>query len=68
MANKILSKAKAILKDDPSVEFLDLLDEDSLPTNSDAVMMLAQFIAAMEQFKSKYLKWTGSEHVWTTID
>lgn len=43
MTNRILSKVKTILKDDPTVEFLDLLDEVTLPTNSDAVLMIAQF-------------------------
>lgn len=51
MANRILSKVKLLLVKEPTIEFLDLLDEDSLPSNSDAVMIIAQFKAAMEQFK-----------------
>jgi hypothetical protein len=34
MTNRILTKIKAFLNDDPTVEFLDLLDEVALPTNS----------------------------------
>jgi len=68
MANRILAKVKTILNDDPTVEFLDLLDEVSLPTNSDGVLIIAQFEAAMEQYKAKHYGWTGIEHAWTTSD
>ncbi|TYA84064.1 hypothetical protein [Seonamhaeicola marinus] len=68
MTNRILSKVKTILKDDPTVEFLDLLDEESLPTNSDAVLIIAQFKAAMEQYHNKHYGWNGIEHGWSTSD
>ncbi len=68
MTNRILSKVKLFLKDDPTNEFLDLLDEEILPTNSDAVLIITQFIAAMGQFKDKHYGWNGMEHAWTTID
>lgn len=68
MANRILSKVKTILEDDPTVEFLDLLDEVSLPTNSDAVLIIAQFKAAMIQFKDKYTGWSGGALVWNTAE
>jgi hypothetical protein len=68
MTNRILSKVRAILKDDPTVEFLDLLDEVSLPTNSDAVLIIAQFKAAMQQYKEKHYGWSGYEHTWSTSD
>lgn len=54
MINKILIKVKALLRDDPSVEFLYLLDEEDIPTNSDTVFILTQYKSAMEQFRSKY--------------
>jgi hypothetical protein len=68
MTNRILSKVKSVLKDDPTVEFLDLLDEVALPTNSDAVLIIAQFRAAMLQYKEKHFGWNGSNHIWTTSD
>ncbi len=58
--NRILSKVKLILAVDPAVEFLDLLDEESLPTNSDAVLIIAQFKSAMEQFKDKYYGYSSA--------
>lgn len=68
MTNRRLSKVQTILKDDPTVEFLDLLDEVSLPTNSDAVLIIAQFQAAMVQYKDKHYGWDGFEHAWSTSD
>jgi hypothetical protein len=52
--NKKLVLIKEILKNEPTDEFLELLDEDTLPSNSDAVFILAQFKSAMEQYKSKH--------------
>lgn len=68
MTNRILTKIKMILDNDPTVEFLDLLDEVALPTNSDAVLIIAQFKAAMEQYKAKHYGWNGRDHVWETSD
>jgi hypothetical protein len=68
MTNRVLNKVKSMLNDDPTVEFLDLLDEEVFPTNSDAVLIISQFKAAMQQFKDKHYGWTGMEHAWTTED
>lgn len=68
MTNRILAKVKLILKDDPTMEFLDLLDEVTLPTNSDAVLIIAQFKAAMQQYKAKHHGWIGTEKGWFTSD
>jgi hypothetical protein len=68
-ANKILSRIKTLLANEPTVEFLELLDEDTLPTNSDAVIIMAQHVSAMQQFRSKYYRRTtmGDER-WSTRD
>lgn len=59
--NKLLEKAKEILKDEPTVAFLELLDEDILPTNSDAVLIMSQYISAMKKFhKDHYHSGNGS--------
>ena len=50
MINRLLEKAKEILKDEPTAEYLDLLDEDQLPSYSDAVLMMSQYISAMSKF------------------
>jgi hypothetical protein len=67
-ANKILSRIKALLADEPAADFLDPLDEDTLPTNSDAVIVMAQYVSAMKQFKDKYHGYDqiSHEHGWFT--
>jgi hypothetical protein len=64
--NRVLEQIKEIMKQEPTNEFLDLLDEDSLPSNSDSILIIGQFNAAMKQFRSKYHGWTGVEYVWST--
>lgn len=54
MINRILVQIKEALSTDASVEYLDLLDEEILPQNSDAVLILGQYSAAMQQFKAKH--------------
>ena len=66
--NKLLKEVRDALAGDPSVEFLDLLDEEQLPLNSDAVLILAQYKAAASQFKSRHFGWDGDEHRWQVRD
>jgi len=67
MANRILSKVKTLLAEDPTNEFLDLLDVDNLPSNSDAVLIIAQFRAAMHQYKDKHFGYFPNlGEVWDT--
>ena len=54
MINRILEQVKDILGEESTNQFIDLLDDETLPTNSDAVLVLGQFQAAMVQFKNKY--------------
>lgn len=52
--NKVLDKALSILENEPTIEFLEKLNIDVLPTNSDAVLILSQFVTALHQFHTKY--------------
>lgn len=52
--NRVLSQLKELLKDEPTIEFLDLLDDETLPTNSDAILIIGQFQASMKRYRSKY--------------
>jgi hypothetical protein len=56
MINRILAQIKEVMAVDASVEYLDLLDEEALPQNSDAVLILGQYSAAMGQFKEKHYR------------
>jgi len=69
MTNRLLTKIKTLLANHPAVEFLDLLDDQVLPTNSDAVLIIAHFKSAMEQYRQKhhgYIKGIGDR--WFTPD
>jgi len=63
--NRVLTQLKDFLKDEPTVSFLDLLDEETLPSNSDAILIIGQFKAAMENFKKKN---TTRYNNWKTIE
>ena len=54
MINRLLEKAKEVLKNEQTVVFLDLLDENELPSNSDAVLVMSQYISAMRKFHSDH--------------
>jgi len=75
MINRVLKPLKEdLLAHVPASLFLDLLDEDALPNNSDAVLIISQYEAAIKEFKKEYYKeyidenytrrfyWTTQEH------
>lgn len=55
--NRVLTPVKEILSLEPTNKFLDILDDESLPTNSDAILVIGQFKAAMARFEKKYTKY-----------
>lgn len=68
MINRLLKQIKEILKREETDQFLDLLDEETIPSYSDSVMVISQYRAAMDQFKSLYHGWNGGSHDWFTSD
>jgi len=66
IVNRLLDKVRIVLKDEESIAFLDLLDEDDVPQVSDVTLILSQYVAAMIEFKSRYYGWNGSDSVWFT--
>lgn len=60
LINRILSAIKELLKEESSTKYLDLLDEDNLPSTSDAVLIMGQHSSALHQFKKKYLAYDFS--------
>jgi len=52
--NRILTQLKDFLKDEPTAGFLEVLDSESLPSNSDAILIIGQFKASMDNYKKKY--------------
>ena len=57
IVNRLLRRCREALESEPTLEFLDLLSEDDVPQNSDVIIMLSQYAAAMEAFKAKYYKY-----------
>lgn len=66
--NRILGPIKELLNSEPTISFLDLLDEDTIPSYSDSILIIAQFQAAMSQFKRTYNGKTTQygSHKWFT--
>jgi hypothetical protein len=65
VANRLLVSLLGLLDGEPTRAFLDVLDEDDLPQNSDVVLMLGQALAAMQAFKKKHYKHlAGHGYVW----
>ena len=56
MINRVLADVKTALSDEPTMAYLDLLDDETLPSNSDVVLILGQYTAAAHQFKGEYHK------------
>lgn len=54
MINRLLVKAKEVLKNEASNEYLDLLEEDDLPSISDAVLIVSLYISALDKFHSDH--------------
>jgi len=68
MINRLLTELGKVIENDPSHAFVDMLDEETLPQNSDAVLVLSQWKAALQQFKATHYGYdsSASEHVWFT--
>lgn len=64
IVNRLLERVCDVLAGEASMDFLDMLDEDDIPQNSDVVLMLSQYVAAMNAFKEKYYGYNGSEYAW----
>ncbi|MET7940662.1 hypothetical protein [Streptomyces sp. NPDC005302] len=67
--NRLLDELVKVLGDDPSRDFLEKLDEDTLPQNSDVVLLLSQWQAALEQFrKQHYGQDSMYQYRWFTVE
>ncbi len=62
IVNKILERIRGLLEKEPTSRFIALLDDETLPTNSDVVLILAQFKAAMDQYHSEYYWYDQIDH------
>ena len=56
MINRVLTDVRIALSNEPTMAYLDLLDDETLPSNSDVVLILGQYPTAAQQFKTDYHK------------
>ncbi|WP_433530628.1 hypothetical protein ACQPYA_00270 [Micromonospora sp. CA-263727] len=70
MLNRLLGELIKIIENDPSHAFVDMLDEETLPQNSDAVLILSQWQAALKQYKDRHygLDSAGGGRRWFTVE
>ena len=66
LINRVLIDLESILKDQPEGKYLDLLDDDEPPQNSDAVLVMVQYEKALGGFRQRYRDRIGSEYLWIT--
>jgi hypothetical protein len=71
MINRLLKELSKVLENDASHDFIDMLDEETLPQNSDVVLVLSQWHAALKQYRSKHYGYdprSGDSHWFTAND
>jgi hypothetical protein len=66
MINRLLTELSSVIEKDPSYAFVDLLEEDTLPQNSDVVLILSQWKAALSQYHGTHYRKDGYERRWFT--
>jgi hypothetical protein len=67
--NKIIREANGLLKDEyvPFVDFLEF-EEDDLPSASDVVLMLSQYLKSMDKFRFDNTQLRYSTYYWILDD
>ena len=70
IVNRLLRDIHGILEGESTSAYLDLLDEDDLPQNSDVILILGLAVAAMNTFREKYCGYNPSaaQSEWATIN
>jgi hypothetical protein len=66
LLNRLLVDLKDIVKNESSAAYLDILAEDGYPQNSDAVLILGQYRAALNSFRDRHLKTIDYSKTWVT--
>ena len=66
MINRILRDVAQTVANEPQAAYLELLDEDTLPTNSDALFVMVQHEAALSAFKNNHFNFLSES--WLTSD
>ena len=62
----VLVDLLSFLKEEPEGKYLDLLDDEELPQNSDAVLVMVQYEKALAAFRGRYHGRILGEYDWIT--
>lgn len=54
IVNRVLEPLKKLFEHEESHRFLDTLNENEMPTNSDVVLIISQYETAIKEFKGRY--------------
>lgn len=57
--NRVLNDLREFLSEEPEAKYLDPLNDDELPQNSDAVLVMVQYESALRAFHSRYYRSLG---------
>lgn len=68
IVNRVLTDLLKILEDEPSGKYLYVLDDETLPQTSDAVLAMVQFETALTAFRRRYNKRIHGENYWITSE
>lgn len=67
MLNRLLTDVRGVLQEEDSVTYLENISEEELPQNSDAVLILGQYRAALDSFKKRHIGYIGGRGpIWIT--
>lgn len=72
LINAVLDDLLMVLHDDPESKYLRRLEDDELPQVSDALLMMAQFDAALDAFRKRYYRYVRINYLrkvfWITAE
>lgn len=64
MLNRILEKIRDFFSKEPAIDFLDIIDEDSLPSTSDTLLLMSQYAGAIENYYKKHYTGIGDNKIY----
>ena len=69
IANRVLADIKNLVEGYPTAKYLDLLKDDDLPQNSDVVLIMSQYVGALDNFHGLHHGYqTGLGNAWFIDD
>lgn len=66
LLNRLLAEIKTVVQMEASNAYLDMLSEQDLPQNSDAVLILGQYDAALKSFEERHHRYENHAKRWVT--